>query len=92
MQEPLKTQMISAWGFVTIAVWGGSIWLAYSYFGVWAGWLAFLASLGSFFTMLVLNRIEYGEWSKGVPWWERMAKDGYRPPIKFPSDPPNTAP
>jgi hypothetical protein len=41
------------------------------------------ACLGPLFGMIFFARVEYGEWMKGVPWWDRM-KDGYRPPIKLP--------
>lgn len=85
MREPLKTRLISAAGLVTlVGVVASTLYLFYGFADERDLPRAFLVAfifLGSIGYGLVLSRMEYGEWSKGKPWWDRMRDDGYRPPI-----------
>ena len=90
MREPLKTRLIGLWAVFLLISGGTSAVYLIRWFGtehlMQAG-LVLVAYFGAMFGMLGMSRFEYGEWSKGVPWWERM-KDGYRPPIQLAPDQP----
>lgn len=86
MREPLKTRLILLAGAGLIIAAGACILFAI----LQVGWnpLAIMAisaaPMFAFASVFFISRAEYGEWLKGEPWWERMRKDGYRPPFKVP--------
>jgi hypothetical protein len=91
MQEPYKTRLIAALGIVCLAALGLCLHELLTRYDLTAQILGFSITVLSALVWLILARVEYGEWMKGVPWWTRMA-DGYRPPIKLPARPPKAAP
>lgn len=93
MREPLKTRLIALCGLIIAVSSGAAACYVVATLGKPQWFLAILTAasfVGALLTGVFLSRIEYGEWAKGQPWWVRMEQDGYRPPIKLPTDDPRT--
>jgi len=92
MREPGKTRLIALGGMIVFGLTVACVVALMLRLGSTIDrWLLLGVILGALYSVIILARIEYGEWLRGVPWWERM-KDGYRPPIKLPTDDPNANP
>ena len=76
MKEPLATRVVSGVAFALLV--GALSGFVYLMLWLQSGHhiiqMVVLAAvfIATKIAMLCLSRMEYGEWSQGVPWWERQ--------------------